>query len=165
MHWLFALAALAAFITLAFREARSRRVLFATIAVLGILFAGTALFLALDTRLEEKRQRATRQVAPDEIAITDARLSKELGRWILSGTLANNSKHRVTTLTLHVTIRDCSDAAACSIAGETDATTSGIDVAPGQKGAFSMQLYLPDVDPPKVMKWDYEVRAIGSREG
>lgn len=162
MLWILGSAALLISIFLAFRFADSRAQLYATLAVVFILAASAAALVLMESRHStERMSESASRIKPEDVAISDARLTHEYGRWYLRGRMTNNSEFQVVSLTLRVIVQECASGP-CKTTGETEATRYGMDVAPGAAGDFEMLLRLPDMAEPKVMKWRHEVVAVGA---
>lgn len=158
MQWVIGTIGLLVFILLAFRFAQSRRSLYATVAVIAILGAAAGAFLLFEYQQNQKRIQAVEQrIKPEDVDITDATFAQEYGRWRFTGTLVNPTEHRITGLTLRITVQECVDPAACETVGEADASTVGIDVAPGATKRFDLRVNLPDMATPRAMKFDYRL--------
>lgn len=158
MQWVIGTVALLIFVLLAFRFAQSRRSLYATLAVFAIIAAAAGAFMLFEYEQNEKRIQAVEQrIKPDDVDLTDATFAQEYGRWQFRGTLVNPTEHRITGLTLRVTVQECVDPAACETVGEADASTVGIDVAPGETERFDLRVNLPDMATPRAMKFDYKL--------
>jgi hypothetical protein len=162
MLWILGSAALLLSIVLAFRFADSRPRLYATLAVIFILAASASALVLMESHqsTERKSESATR-IKPEDVAISDAALTHEYGRWYLRGRITNNSEFPVASLTTHVTVQECAPEP-CRTTGEAESTNYGMTVAPGVTSNFEMLMYLPDTPVPVQMKWDYRVLAVGA---
>lgn len=162
MLWILGTAALLLTIFLAFHFSDSGPRLYATLAVIAILgAAGGALVFIESRQSTERSSESASRIKPDDVAISDAELTNEYGRWYLRGRVTNNSRFEAVSLTIRVTVRECASEP-CRTTGETEATNYGMSVAPGGAGNFTMILYLPDTPVPARIKWDYEVVAVGA---
>jgi hypothetical protein len=162
MLWILGSAALLLSIVLAFRFADSRPRLYATLAVIFILAASASALVLVESRqsTERKSENAAR-IKPEDVAISDATLTHEYGRWYLRGRITNNSQFAAASLTMHVAVQECASQP-CRTTGEAESTNYGMAVAPGVTSNFEMLMYLPDTPVPTKMKWDYRVLAVGA---
>lgn len=162
MLWILGSAALLVAIMLAFRFSDSRERLLATLGVIAILAAsGTALLFVESRMSNERKSESASRIKPEDVAISDATLTHEYGRWYLRGRITNNSRFPAVFLSMHVTVRECAPGP-CKQTGETESTNYGMHVAPGVTSDFEMVMYLPYTPAPKEMKWDYKVVAVGA---
>lgn len=162
MIWILGSAALLVAIFLAFRFAGSPGRLYATLAVVAILAAAGSLLLYIESRRSnELRSESTSRITPADIAISEATLTHEYGRWYLRGMLTNNAKLTAASLTVRVTVQECVDEP-CKTTGETETTRHGMRIPPGESRNFEILLYLPKTPVPTKMEWDYEVVGVGA---
>lgn len=162
MLWILGTAALLLTIFLAFRFSDSGPRLYATLAVIAILgVAGAALVFIESRQSSVRHTESASRIKPDDVAISDAALTYEYGRWYLRGRVTNNSRFGAMSLTIRVTVRECASRP-CKTTGEAEATHYGMELAPGVTSDFEMIVYLPDTPVPARMKWDYEVVAVGA---
>lgn len=162
MLWIIGTAALLVSIFLAFRFADSPARLYATLAVIVILAASAAALVLIESRQSTQRgQQAASKIKSEDVAISDATLTHEYGRWYLRGRMTNRSQFLAVSLSMHVTVQECAPAP-CKSTGEAESTNYGMNVAPGVTSDFEMIVYLPNTTVPVEMKWDYRIVAVGA---
>ena len=110
-----------------------------------------------------QQQVAKSLISPDQISITNLRLSKGFSLYQLSGEVTNNSSHELTDLTFAVKAYDCPGntiTSDCQTVGEDDNVSTYIDVPPGQVRSLNNVAYvnLDNMPPIKgTFLWSYNI--------
>ena len=71
----------------------------------------------------EAERWATTAIRSDELLLTDVALNHGYSGWTLKGTVANNSKVALGSISFLITIKDCPTNKQCKIIGQENTTT------------------------------------------
>jgi len=115
---------------------------------------------------------ATTAISPQELALTDVSLTKdEFQSWQLKGTVTNNSKITLGSISFLVTIKDCPRTDDCKIIGQENTSTMSEDfgrkplVPAGQVRLFrTYGMKFANMPPAGNPRWEYEVIRIRAAE-
>ena len=133
------------------------------------LIACLAVYLWLDGRESERKAELSKKlIQQSQVRISEARLSLEPGGK-LEALVTNNSRFRLTSLSLEVLVTDCARVAdilknsKCNIVGEATASDWTINVPPGQKRQFSGYPSFPNLPDLREGEWSWTYRITETR--
>ena len=110
-----------------------------------------------------KEAEAKRLIKKGDVSLTNQRMSLSYGRPTIWGTITNNSKHTISSVTISVSIDKCdADKKDCAKAGEAISDIM-VDVPPGESREFSVSPLFKNLEELPSFTWSDQINYVTAK--